>query len=77
MEIKILGPGCAKCQQLEKLVRETVAETGVSAHIEKVSDIKEFARYGVFMTPALIMNGDVKAVGKIPRKEEILGWLRA
>jgi small redox-active disulfide protein 2 len=77
VEIKILGPGCAKCHQVEKLVREAVAETGVDAQIEKVSDIKEFARYGVFMTPALVVNGEVKAVGKIPRKEEILGWLRA
>ena len=77
MEIKILGPGCAKCHQVEKMVREAVAETGVDAQIEKVSDIKEFARYGVFMTPALIVNGEVKAVGKIPRKDEILGWLRA
>ena len=77
MEIKILGPGCAKCNQLEKMVREAVAETGVDAHIEKVSDIKEFARYGVFMTPSLVVNGEVKAVGKIPRKDEILVWLRA
>ena len=77
MEIKILGPGCAKCHQVEKMVREAVAETGVDAQIEKVSDIKEFARYGVFMTPALVVNGEVKAVGKVPRKDEILGWLRA
>jgi small redox-active disulfide protein 2 len=77
MEIKILGPGCAKCHQVEKMVREAVAETGVDAQIEKVSDIKDFARYGVFMTPALVVNGEVKAVGKVPRKDEILGWLRA
>ena len=77
MEIKILGPGCAKCHQVEKMVREAVAETGVDAQIEKVSDIKEFARYGVFMTPALVVNGEVKVVGKVPRKDEILGWLRA
>jgi small redox-active disulfide protein 2 len=77
MEIKILGPGCARCQQLEKLVREVVSEAGVEATVEKVSDIKAIADYGVFTTPGVVVDGKVKSVGKIPRKEEILGWLRA
>jgi small redox-active disulfide protein 2 len=77
MEIKILGPGCARCQQLEKLVREVVSEAGVEATVEKVSDIKAIADYGVFTTPGVVVDGKVKSVGKIPRKEDILGWLRA
>ncbi len=77
MEIKILGPGCARCQQLEKLVREAVAEAGVAATVEKVSDIKAIADYGVFTTPGVVVDGKVKSVGKIPKKEEILGWLQA
>ena len=77
MEIKILGPGCARCQQLEKLVRQVVAEAGVAADIEKVTDIKAIASYGVFTTPGLVVDGTVKSVGKIPRKEEIRDWLQA
>jgi len=75
MEIKILGPGCANCQKVEKLVREAVSETGVAADIEKVSDIIKIAKYGVFGTPAVVVDGEVKSVGKIPKKEEILAWL--
>ena len=76
MEIKILGPGCARCQQLEKLVREAVAETGVEATVEKVSDFKAIADYGIFTTPGVVVDGKVKSEGKIPRKEEILSWLQ-
>jgi small redox-active disulfide protein 2 len=75
MEIKILGPGCINCQKVEKLVRETVAEAGIDADIEKVSDIMKIAKYGVFGTPAVVVDGEVKSVGKIPKKEEILAWL--
>ncbi len=75
MEIKILGPGCINCEKVEKLVREAVAEAGVAAEVEKVSDIMQIAKYGVFGTPAVVMDGQVKSVGKIPKKEEILGWL--
>ena len=77
MEIKILGSGCARCQQLEKLVREAVAETGVEATVEKVSDFKAIADYGIFTTPGVVVDGKVKSEGKIPRKEEILSWLQA
>ncbi|MBU2262167.1 MAG: TM0996/MTH895 family glutaredoxin-like protein [Proteobacteria bacterium] len=75
MDIKILGPGCINCQKVETLVREAVAETGVAADIEKVSDIMQIAKYGVFSTPAVVVDGKVKSVGKIPKKEEILAWL--
>jgi small redox-active disulfide protein 2 len=77
MEIKILGPGCANCRKVEMLVRETVAEAGIAAEIEKVSDIIKIAGYGVFGTPAVVVDGQVKSVGKIPRKEEILAWVGA
>jgi small redox-active disulfide protein 2 len=75
MDIKILGPGCVNCQKVENLVREAVAEAGVTADIEKVSDIMNIAKYGVFSTPAVVVDGKVKSVGKIPKKEEILAWL--
>jgi small redox-active disulfide protein 2 len=77
MEIKILGPGCANCQKVEQLVREAVAEAGVEADIGKVSDIMKIAQYGVFGTPAVVVDGQVKSVGKIPKKDEILAWIGA
>ena len=76
MEIKVLGPGCSRCNLVEKLVKEAIAETGAQATVAKVTDFKEIAGYGVFSTPAVVVDGKVKAVGKIPKKEEILEWLK-
>ena len=75
MEIKVLGPGCARCQQTVEHVKEAVEESGIKANIEKVTDAMEIAGYGVFGTPAVVIDGDVKCVGKIPSKEEIEAWL--
>ncbi len=75
MDIKVLGPGCPKCQQTAKIVKEAVAEVGVNAQIEKVTDAMEIAGYGVFGTPAVVIDGDVKSVGKIPQKKDVIGWL--
>lgn len=77
MEIKVLGPGCPKCAEVEKRVKNALAELGVAADIEKVSDIKRIMGYGVFVTPALIINGKVKSSGHIPRLEEIKDWIKA
>jgi small redox-active disulfide protein 2 len=76
MDIKVLGPGCAKCKETEKIVREAVAEAGVAATVEKVTDIMEIAGFGVMGTPAVVIDGEVKSVGKIPKKEEIKSWLK-
>jgi small redox-active disulfide protein 2 len=75
MDIKVLGPGCPKCQQTAKIVKEAVAQVGVDARIEKVTDTMEIAGYGVFGTPAVVIDGDVKSVGKIPQKKDVIGWL--
>lgn len=75
MEIKVLGPGCAKCHQTEKIVREAIAESGVDASVDKVTDTMEIAGYGVFGTPAVVIDGEVKSVGKIPKKEDVKSWL--
>ncbi len=75
MDIKVLGPGCAKCEQTEKIVREAVAEAGVDAAVEKVTDAMQIAGYGVFGTPAVVVDGEVKSVGKIPGKEDVKAWL--
>lgn len=76
MDIKVLGPGCPKCQQTEQIVKAAVAESGVAATVEKVTDVMEIAGYGVFGTPAVVIDGEVKSVGKIPKKEDVLGWIR-
>jgi len=75
MEIKVLGPGCPKCKQTEQNVKDAVAETGVDATVEKVTDVMEIAGYGVFGTPSVVIDGKVKSVGKIPGKEEIKTWI--
>ncbi|UCF82540.1 MAG: TM0996/MTH895 family glutaredoxin-like protein [Desulfobacteraceae bacterium] len=75
MEIKVLGPGCPRCQQTEKNVKEVVAEAGVEAEVKKVTDTMEISTYGVFGTPAVIVDGEVKSVGKIPTKDEIKTWI--
>jgi small redox-active disulfide protein 2 len=75
MDIKVLGPGCPKCQQTEQIVREAVSEAGINASVEKITDTMEIAGYGVFGTPAVVVDGDVKSVGKIPKKEEVKTWV--
>ncbi len=75
MDVKVLGPGCPKCQQTEKIVSEAVAEAGVEAQIEKITDTLEIAGYGVFGTPAVVVDGKVKSVGKIPSKQDVLSWI--
>jgi small redox-active disulfide protein 2 len=75
VEIKVLGPGCARCRETEALVKEALAENKVTARVVKVTDMKEIARHGVLTPPALVIDGQVKCVGKVPGKEELLSWL--
>lgn len=75
MKIKVLGPGCAKCGEAEKIMQAAVAESGVVATIEKISDFQQIAKFGVFSTPAVVIDGVVKCVGKVPSKGEALAWL--
>lgn len=76
MKIKVLGPGCPKCEQTAKMVQEAVSASGVRAEVEKVTDIMEIAKHGIFVTPGIIINDEVKSTGKVPTKEEILAWLK-
>lgn len=75
MEIKVLGPGCAKCKKTEEIVKSAVAESGLTAQVAKVTDLMEIAAYGVFGTPAVVVDGQVKSVGKVPTKDEVKAWL--
>ncbi|NMC41134.1 MAG: thioredoxin family protein [Bacteroidales bacterium] len=74
-DIKILGPGCPNCIRLEKMCREVVAENNLDATIEKVSNIDEFWKYGVMLTPALIVNGKLLVQGKLPTRHTLVHWL--
>jgi len=76
MDIKVLGPGCPKCEQTEKVVKEALQEAGVQATVEKVKDAMQIAGYGVFGTPAVVVDGEVKSVGKIPKKEDVIQWVK-
>lgn len=71
MEIKVLGSGCAKCKKLEANVKEAVEELGLDATIQKVEDIQEIIAYGVMKTPALVVNEEVKMMGRVPKVKEI------
>ena len=71
MKIEILGTGCAKCKATEKVVRKAVEELGIQAEVIKVEDLQDIVNRGVMMTPAVIVDGEVKIVGYTPTVDEI------
>ena len=71
MEIRILGTGCAKCHKLEEETRRAAEEMQLECNIEKVTELKDIMSYGVMLTPALVVDGTVKVVGKVPPRDEI------
>jgi small redox-active disulfide protein 2 len=71
MNIKILGSGCARCNSLEKTVREAVKEMGLNAEIEHVSDMKQIMQYSVLMTPGLVIDEKLISSGTVPKKDEV------
>lgn len=75
MKIEILGTGCAKCKKLMEITKKTVAELGINAEIVKVDKIDEIMNYGVMMTPAIAIDEEIKAAGRIPLKDEIKKWI--
>lgn len=75
MLIKILGSGCAKCNRLEQLTREAVAELGMAATFEHVKDMEKIMDYPIMTTPALVVDEQVLVSGRMPSKDELLNWL--
>lgn len=71
MKIQILGTGCPKCKALTEAAEYAAKDLGVAYEIEKVTDIEQIMSFGVMMTPALVVDGEVKVVGKIPSSEEL------
>jgi len=75
MKIQILGTGCPKCKQLEANAREAIAKKSVDAEVEKVTNIDDIMAMGVMMTPALVIDGEVKSVGKVLTADQIAAQL--
>ncbi len=75
MKVQVLGTGCMKCNQLYAEVKKAIAQAGVEADLSKVEKIDEIMKFGVMLTPALVVNGTVKSVGKLPDTEEIIAWI--
>lgn len=71
MKIQILGTGCPKCQKLADAANEAATELGLDFELEKVTDINEIMNFGVMLTPAMVVDGEVKFSGKAPDKDEI------
>jgi small redox-active disulfide protein 2 len=76
VSVKILGTGCSKCNALEQRVRQLVAKHQLSVEVEKVSDLQEIMRYGIMMTPGLVVDGVVKSVGSIPKDDQLMAWMK-
>ena len=76
-DVKILGTGCPKCQKLAEATASAADELGIEYQIEKVKEINEIMKYGVMITPALVIDGEVKVAGKIPPAEELKAMLGA
>jgi small redox-active disulfide protein 2 len=73
--VKILGPGCPNCEALERMVIGLASELGLPAAVEHIRDLKEIHALGVFGVPALVINDDIKAVGRLPDRETLKQWL--
>jgi small redox-active disulfide protein 2 len=75
MKIKILGTGCARCQQLEKTAREVVRELGIDATIEEVKDIKKIMEYPILTAPGLVIDEKLVCSGRLPSKAEVTTFI--
>ena len=70
-KIVVLGPGCPRCENLAELTRQAADQLGILYELEKLTDIKEFPKYGVMMTPGLVVDGELKVQGKVPSVDEL------
>ena len=76
IDIKILGPGCTKCLEVANIVRMVAKEHGLPVQIEKIGNTERIAEFGAILTPAVVVDGDVKCTGRVPSPAEVLTWLK-
>ena len=75
LEVKVLGPGCPNCDKLEQMVYQVMETENIIGSVEHVRDLEEIASYGLVGLPALVINGEVKSVGRFPRESQLRDWL--
>lgn len=75
MEIKVLGPGCAKCKATVDMINRAATETGKTVQIEKIEDMRQIVGFGVMTTPAVIIGGKVVHKGTVPSHDQVVAWL--
>jgi len=76
MKVRVLGSGCSKCKTLELRIRQLAADHRLPVDVEKITDLQEIMKYGIMMTPGLVINGDLKSVGTVPKDSQLLEWLK-
>ncbi len=76
LTVKILSSSCSKCEALEQRVRHIVIRHHLPVQVEKVTDLREMMKYGIMMTPGLVVDGVVKSVGMVPKDEQLLEWMK-
>jgi small redox-active disulfide protein 2 len=74
-ELIVLGPGCARCEQLARLTGQAAEELGIEYHLEKLTDVTKFANFGLMLTPGLVVDGELKVQGKVPSLDDIKAML--
>lgn len=76
-DIKVLGPGCKRCQTAEDMVKAAAAALGIEATVEKITDYAEMAKYGIASTPGIVIDGKVVHAGGLPKEDDLKRWLQA
>jgi small redox-active disulfide protein 2 len=76
-DIKVLGPGCKRCQTTEDMVKAAADELGIEASVEKITDYAEMAKYGIASTPGIVIDGKVVHAGGLPKEDDLKRWLQA
>lgn len=76
-DVKVLGPGCARCKTTEEMVRTEAAKLGIDVTIEKITDYEKIAGYGIVSTPGIVIDGKVVHAGGLPKVDDLQRWLQA